>query len=142
MKNLWTKLTTKAVKSDVEGAPKKSVKSFYATIVAALVLLASVATPIAATEAIKGIGKSLKKVFEEVYKQALLVVTIIACAIIAICLILRMVSKNPRTAEEATSWAKRVFFTWVVFLLISVLIKFGTSLANDAGAKTSQPWGK
>lgn len=140
MKNLWTKLTTRAVKSDVEDAPKKSVKSFYAAFVAALVVLASVATPIAATEAIKGIGTSLKKVFEEIYKQALVVVTLIACAIIAVCLILRMLSKNPRTAEEATSWAKRVFFTWIVFLLISVLIKFGTSLAKDAGASTKTPW--
>lgn len=139
-KTMWA--TTKA--ATVGSAADKSVKSFYAataTSAAGVAAIASVPAVFAtAEEAVNNLGEGIRGIFDSVYRAVMAVATVIAVAIIALCFVLRMVSKNPRTAEEATSWMKRVAISWVCLMLISIFINFGLGLVESTGANTDNPW--
>jgi putative copper export protein len=133
MKNLWTKLN----KSDVEKTSSKGIKAYYAVLAAALVLVGTMFTQVSA---LSNIAETFRNTFSEIYSVLMSVVTIIAVVLVAICLLLRMVSKNPRTAEEATSWIKRIIITWLCLMLLSLFLQYGLSIVDNSGADTVDPW--
>ena len=54
---------------------------------------------------------------QDVYGQLVAISTIVAVTVAAIALIVRMVSRNQRAVDEATSWLKRIVITWIVLNL-------------------------
>ena len=131
MKKLWTKLSAKTDK-----APSKGVKAYYAAVAAVLVGLGTISQ----VSALNNIAKTFKNTFSEIYSAVMIVASVIAVSLIAVCLLLRMLSKNPRTAEEATSWIKRIAITWLCLMLLNLFFKYGLTIVSGSGANTSTPW--
>lgn len=131
MKKLWTKLSAKTDK-----APSKGVKAYYAAVAAVLVGLGTISQ----VSALNNIAKTFKNTFSEIYSAVMVVASVIAVSLIAVCLLLRMLSKNPRTAEEATSWIKRIAITWLCLMLLNLFFKYGLSIVKGSGANTKKPW--
>lgn len=144
MKNLKTMWATTKAASVENAATSKKVKGFYAIAGAgALGMVATSAIPsvLAAGDTMSNIANAFKEMFKKVYAAMLAVVTAIATILCAICLIMRMTSKNPKTAEEATQWIKRIIITWLCFMLLSVFVNFAMEIVNQSGANTTSPWG-
>ena len=89
--------------------------------------------------AVDGIASSFGEVATAIYNGVLAVASIVCAMVIAICLLIRMLSKNPRAAESATEWAKRAFFSLLILWLIKLIFVIGKAIANSAGA-TGNPW--
>ena len=53
-------------------------------------------------------------IMQDIYGQVVAIGTIVAVTVAAIALIVRMVSRNQRAVDEATSWLKRIVVTWIV----------------------------
>lgn len=138
MKNLWTKLSAKTNAKSVEKTSSKGVKAYYAGVSAAAMAL--VVTMTTQVSAISDIADSVKSLFSDIYGAVITVATVIAIALISVCLVLRMISKNPRTAEEATSWIKRIAITWLCLMLLSLFLNYGLEIVTNTGANTENPW--
>ena len=53
-------------------------------------------------------------IMKDVYGEIVAISTIVAVTVAAIALVVRMVSRNQRAVDEATSWLKRIVITWLV----------------------------
>lgn len=53
-------------------------------------------------------------IMRDIYGQLVGISTIVAVTVAAIALLVRMVSRNQRAVDEATSWLKRVVVTWII----------------------------
>ena len=53
-------------------------------------------------------------ILKDVYGQVVAISTIVAVTVAAIALLIRMISRNQRAVEEATSWLKRIVVTWII----------------------------
>lgn len=92
----------------------------------------AVMTPMVAAadlgSSIKGAVDTIKGVVVAIFLPIALVAFIVAG-------IIRMVSKNPRTAEEATEWMKRILITAAIVGGATILLNFvvGLTGASDVG---------
>ena len=50
--------------------------------------------------------------------------TIVAVTAAAIALIVRMISRNQRAVDEATSWLKRIVVTWIVLNSLGFVVAY------------------
>ena len=50
--------------------------------------------------------------------------TIVAVTAAAIALLVRMVSRNQRSVDEATSWLKRIVITWIVLNSLGFIVTY------------------
>ena len=61
---------------------------------------------------------------QDIYGKVLGVSTIIAVTAAAVALVIRMVSRNQRAVDEATSWLKRIVITWVILNTLGFIIAY------------------
>lgn len=64
------------------------------------------------------------KIMKDVYGQLVGISTIVAVTAAAIALIVRMVSRNQRAVDEATSWMKRIVVTWIVLNSLGFIVAY------------------
>jgi uncharacterized protein HemY len=79
----------------------------------------------------------IRSTVEEVYLDITVVSTSILVVVLAVALIMRMVSKNPRSIETWTQWAKNAAVSWVILNCLTYFISFGKDLFSGA---PSMPW--
>lgn len=128
-----TKLNTAVVEK--EKSANNIVKSYYAGL-AALSAVVAASSPLFALDNIFGkVSSSLKNV----YGKIMGISSVVAITFIAVCLIIRMVSKNQRSVEEATSWAKRITITWLILNLLSFFLAYGKEL-TEGGQVGEDDW--
>ena len=53
-------------------------------------------------------------IMKDVYGELVGISTIVAVTAAAVALLIRMISRNQRAVDEATSWLKRIIVTWLV----------------------------
>lgn len=128
------KLNTKANNAVVEKEKSASgaVKAYYAGL-AAVGAMAASASPLFATTGSAGLKNIFNKVssgLQDIYTQIITISTVVAVAFVAVCLIIRMVSKNQRSVEEATSWIKRIVITWLILNLLSFFVTYANDLTT------------
>lgn len=63
-------------------------------------------------------------IMRDVYGQLVGISTIVAVTVAAIALIVRMVSRNQRAVDEATSWLKRIVVTWIVLNSLGFIVAY------------------
>lgn len=63
-------------------------------------------------------------IMKDFYGKLIGISTIIAVTMAAVALIVRMVSRNQRTVDEATSWIKRIVITWIVLNSIGLIVAY------------------
>ena len=52
-------------------------------------------------------------IMKDIYGELVAISTIVAVTVAAIALLVRMISRNQRAVDEATSWLKRIVITWI-----------------------------
>ena len=60
----------------------------------------------------------------DIYTQLLGISTIVAVTAASVALIIRMVSRNQRAVDEATSWLKRIVITWIILNTLGFIIAY------------------
>lgn len=63
-------------------------------------------------------------IMKDVYGKLVAISTIVAVTVAAIALIVRMVSRNQRAVDEATSWLKRIVITWIVLNSLGFIVAY------------------
>ena len=63
-------------------------------------------------------------IMRDVYGQIVGISTIVAVTVAAIALIVRMVSRNQRAVDEATSWLKRIVVTWIILNSLGFVVAY------------------
>lgn len=91
-------------------------------------------------KSLEGITKAINTLMADVYAAIMVIGTVLAITMISICLIIRMLSKNPRAADEATAWIKRIAISWLLLMLLSVFLEYGLQIVHNSGAKTEDIW--
>lgn len=63
-------------------------------------------------------------IMKDVYGQLVGISTIVAVTVAAIALLVRMISRNQRAVDEATSWLKRIVVTWIVLNSLGFVVAY------------------
>lgn len=63
-------------------------------------------------------------IMKDVYSQLVGISTIVAVTAAAIALLVRMISRNQRAVDEATSWLKRIVVTWIVLNSLGFIVAY------------------
>lgn len=61
---------------------------------------------------------------KDVYGEIIGISTIVGVTAAAIALIVRMISRNQRAVDEATSWLKRTVVTWIVLNSLGFIVAY------------------
>ena len=70
------------------------------------------------------IWTKFSSLMQDVYGKILGVSTIIAVTATAVALVVRMVSRNQRAVDEATTWLKRIVVTWVILNTLGFIVAY------------------
>lgn len=84
-------------------------------------LLFSVQPTFAATETI---WDRFSIIMRDFYGQIITISTIVAVTMAAVALIVRLVSRNQRAVDEATSWLKRIVITWIILNSLGFIVAY------------------
>ena len=63
-------------------------------------------------------------IMKDVYGELVGISTIVAVTAAAVALLIRMISRNQRTVDEATSWLKRIIVTWLVLNTLGFAVAY------------------
>lgn len=72
-------------------------------------------------------------IMQDLYGQVVGLSTIVAVTVASIALIVRMVSRNQRSVDEATSWLKRIVITWIVLNSLGFIVAYLQPLIAGGG---------
>lgn len=70
------------------------------------------------------IWEKFSQIMKDVYGQVVGISTIVAVTAAAIALVVRMISRNQRAVDEATSWLKRIVVTWIVLNSLGFIVAY------------------
>ncbi len=63
-------------------------------------------------------------IMKDFYGKLVAISTIVAVTMAAVALIVRMVSRNQRTVDEATAWLKRIIITWIILNCLGFIVAY------------------
>ena len=109
---------------------------YRSTIMAALITLTlSVQMTFAGTD----IWRKIEDVTQDIYLKVLGISTGVLVMVLAIALIMRMVSKNPRSIEIWTGWAKTAAISWAILNGLGFILGYARDLFG--GGQVTGIWG-
>lgn len=94
-------------------------KAYWAMVGTASAMILAVQPVMAET-----IWDRFSSIMQDIYGQLVAISTIVAVTVAAIALIVRMVSRNQRAVDEATSWLKRIVVTWIVLNTLGFIVAY------------------
>jgi hypothetical protein len=74
-------------------------------------------------------------IMKDVYGQLIGISTIVAVTASAIALIIRMISRNQRAVDEASSWLKRIIVTWIILNTLGFAVAYLQPLISGGNYK-------
>lgn len=82
----------------------------------------------------------ISEMFKDVYGHILGISTILAVVMASIALVIRLVSKNQRSVDEATQWLKRIVITWIILNSLGFIVAYISPLfaGGNYGGVTPQ----
>ena len=81
--------------------------------------------PVWATAAGTGtIWARFSTILKDVYGQIVAISTIVAVTVASVALLVRMISRNQRAVDEATSWLKRIVVTWIILNSLGFIVAY------------------
>ena len=101
-------------------ALRERLPRYYWTIVVTGISFLFTVQPVFAAD----IWTTFTNVMKDIYGQIVGISTIVAVTAAAIALIIRMVSRNQRAVDEATSWLKRILFTWIILNTLGFIVAY------------------
>lgn len=96
----------------------------------------AIMTPMVAAADATGLSDKIKGAAETIKGVVIAVFLPIALVAFIVAGIIRMVSKNPRTAEEATEWMKRILITAAIVGGATILLNFASGLIGGTNLGT------
>ena len=63
-------------------------------------------------------------IMRDVYGHVAAISTIVAVTVAAIALMVRMISRNQRAVDEATTWLKRIVVTWIILNTLGFAVAY------------------
>lgn len=103
-------------------ALKDRISTGYWSLVAMTASLLLSLQPTLAADAT--IWTKVSEAVRDVYGQILGISTIVAVTAAAIALLVRMISRNQRAVDEATTWLKRILITWLILNTLGFIIAY------------------
>lgn len=100
---------------------KGMVIAYWVMVAAAIALVVCIRPVMAAEETV---WDRFSVIMKDFYGKLIGISTIVAVTMAAIALIIRMVSKNQKTVDEATAWIKRIIITWVLINSIGLIVAY------------------
>jgi uncharacterized membrane protein len=73
------------------------------------------------------------KIMKDIYGKLVGISTIVAVTAASVALLVRMISRNQRAVDEASSWLKRILVTWVVLNTLGVIVAYLQPLISGGG---------
>lgn len=111
------------VKKIAEG--KEKLKSLYRSVSGmSAVALLTIQPVFAAAPGTSTIWNRFSTILKDIYGQIVAISTIVAVTVASIALLIRMVSRNQRATEEATSWLKRIVVTWIILNSLGFVVAY------------------
>ena len=111
------------VKQLVKGKQRLT-KAYWSAVGMASAAMLTV-QPVMATAAGTGtIWARFSTILKDVYGQIVAISTIVAVTVAAIALLVRMISRNQRAVDEATSWLKRIVVTWIILNSLGFIVAY------------------
>jgi len=74
--------------------------------------------------AASSIWDAFSEVMKDIYGKLLGISTIIAVTAATVALLVRLISRNQRAVDEATTWIKRIVVTWVILNTLGFFIAY------------------
>lgn len=99
---------------------KQRLKGVYWSLVGATSTLVLSVQPVMA----ETIWDRFSTMMQDFYGELVAISTIVAVTVAAVALIVRMISRNQRAVDEATSWLKRVVITWIVLNTLGFIVAY------------------
>lgn len=96
----------------------------YWTFVAVLCAVLLSLQFVFAAEKTETIWDRFSSIMRDLYVHIVAISTIIAVTVAAVALIVRMVSRNQKAVDEATSWLKRIIITWVILNSLGFIVAY------------------
>lgn len=103
----------------VSGKQRRIRELYWSMVGAACALIISVQPVMSET-----IWDRFSAIMQDIYGQLVAISTIVAVTVAAIALIVRMISRNQRAVDEATSWLKRIVVTWIVLNTLGFIVAY------------------
>ena len=95
-------------------------EAYWSTVGMVSVAMLSVSPVLAADT----IWTRFSTILKDIYGQVVAISTIVAVTVGAIALLIRMISRNNRAVEEATSWLKRIVVTWIILNSLGFIVAY------------------
>ena len=102
------------------GKAKERVKIAYWSVVGMLSGTLIMLRPVMADT----VWDRFSAILRDVYAQLIAISTIVAVTVAAIALLVRMISRNQRAVDEATTWLKRIVVTWIVLNSLGFIVAY------------------
>lgn len=116
---LLSKIETEVENMERDTLSNRLRTAYWSLVAVGCGLLLSVRPVLAET-----IWDRFSSIMQDIYGQVVAISTIVAVTVAAIALIVRMVSRNQRAVDEATSWLKRIVVTWIVLNTLGFIVAY------------------
>jgi hypothetical protein len=73
------------------------------------------------------------KIMKDIYGKLVGISTIVAVTAASVALLVRMISRNQRAVDEASSWLKRILVTWVILNTLGFIVAYLQPLISGGG---------
>lgn len=98
---------------------ERAVRSYWSIVGVVSALILSL-QPVLADD----IWSRFSTIMKDVYGELVGISTIVAVTAAAVALLIRMISRNQRAVDEATSWLKRIIVTWLVLNTLGFAVAY------------------
>ncbi len=95
---------------------------FFWTLVALSAVMLITIEPVFAAQ--ETMWDRFSTIMKDFYGKLVAISTIVAVTMAAVALIVRMVSRNQRTVDEATAWLKRIIITWIILNSLGFIVAY------------------
>lgn len=117
------------------GITKKDIKIAKAVTIGGMAAVGAASVfALASSGAFNDIANKLITLLKNLYKNTVKLVTVVAVALLGICIVLSMTSKDERRVTEFKEWGKRIVIAWAIFMLlgnvITVIESFGSNTSG------------
>ena len=106
-----------------EQKAREKPKVLYWTMVAVVLALVVCIQPAFAAET-ETIWDRFSTIMKDFYLKIVAISTIVAVTMSAVALIVRMVSRNQKSVDEATAWLKRIVITWIILNSLGFIVAY------------------
>ncbi len=87
-------------------------------------IIASMMLTVAPVFAADTIWTRFSTILQDIYGEIVAISTIVAVTVGAIALLIRMISRNQRAVDEASSWIKRIVITWIILNSLGFIVAY------------------